>query len=136
MGVVFKCQACGNLHGAQVRNCGICGSAAVVLVPEEEAERAKTDAPPDGIPKMDPVLVDLSERLATLFERMERRAAAQQSRDDALAERAEDDARAAYERAEALNQAQISALAALEALAIAATVELKRRAAPDAPRVE
>lgn len=127
MGVVFKCRACGNLHGAQVSNCGICGSAAVELVPEERT----TDAPPGGIAPMDPVLADLSERLATLFERMERRAAAQQSRDDAQAERAEDDARAAYERAEALNQAQISALAALEALAIAATVELKRKANAD-----
>lgn len=32
---VFKCQACGNLHGAPVEHCGVCGSPSVVAVDNE-----------------------------------------------------------------------------------------------------
>jgi hypothetical protein len=30
----FKCNACGNLHGARVDNCGMCGSQEVALLPD------------------------------------------------------------------------------------------------------
>ena len=30
----FQCQTCGNLHGAPVETCGICGSSAVAFMPE------------------------------------------------------------------------------------------------------
>jgi hypothetical protein len=32
--MVFKCNACGNLHGARVESCGMCGSQDVALVVE------------------------------------------------------------------------------------------------------
>jgi hypothetical protein len=32
---VFKCQQCGNLHGAPVEACGMCGSPSVVAVDEQ-----------------------------------------------------------------------------------------------------
>jgi hypothetical protein len=35
MGVVFKCGDCGNLHGAHVTTCGMCGSANVALLQDE-----------------------------------------------------------------------------------------------------
>ena len=34
----FKCQACGNLHGAPVEQCGLCGSPRVVLVNDDGSE--------------------------------------------------------------------------------------------------
>jgi hypothetical protein len=45
----FKCRTCGNLHGAKVENCGICGSADVALLPETPAT-----LPPPPIPGIDP----------------------------------------------------------------------------------
>lgn len=32
--MIFKCNACGNLHGARVESCGMCGSQDVALVVE------------------------------------------------------------------------------------------------------
>ena len=36
MGVVFKCGDCGNLHGAHVTACGMCGSANVALLQDDQ----------------------------------------------------------------------------------------------------
>lgn len=42
MGTVFRCTDCGNLHGARVDACGMCGSQAIVFVPD-------TVPPPPGL---------------------------------------------------------------------------------------
>lgn len=43
--MVFKCDKCGNLHGAPVTTCGMCGSGAVSLVLEKQAASADVFLP-------------------------------------------------------------------------------------------
>jgi hypothetical protein len=42
-GMVFKCERCGNLHGARVDACGVCGSGAVALLIEAQGKPCGDD---------------------------------------------------------------------------------------------
>jgi hypothetical protein len=46
----FQCQACGNLHGAPVEACGMCGNPAVMLVPDDTPAPAGPTAPGTATP--------------------------------------------------------------------------------------
>ena len=64
--MIFKCNACGNLHGARVESCGMCGSQDVALV----VETPPTDRPPAASPPSSASPdVFFSETIAPLFER-------------------------------------------------------------------
>ena len=51
MGITFKCNTCGNLHGARVETCGMCGSRDVQQLFEERPDTLPPVAPLGFNPK-------------------------------------------------------------------------------------
>ena len=65
---VFKCNDCGNLHGARVDNCGMCGSLAVVLL-DERTPKTMPPSAGEGEPPHLPPPDQFFAELKPLFEK-------------------------------------------------------------------
>jgi hypothetical protein len=65
--MIFKCNACGNLHGARVESCGMCGSQDVALV--QEIPPTQPPPPAGDAPSSQSPDAFFAETIAPLFER-------------------------------------------------------------------
>lgn len=117
--MVFKCNACGNLHGARVESCGMCGSQDVALVVDTLPPPPVTT--PDAVAAaVDPVAAALGPLFEKAFEYV-------RDRDEARTDRLQRLDDAEDERREAVAVAVTGVCSALTELAKAGTAWLRQQ---------
>lgn len=119
--MVFKCNNCGNLHGARVENCGMCGSQEVSLVVDTPKTLPPPPLSPEGVAAaVDPVAAALGPLFEKAFEYV-------RDRDEARTDRLQRLDDAEDERREAVSVAVIGMCSAVSDLAKAGTAWLRQQ---------